>query len=541
MLVNKAANANTAKAAGMILLNTPTSANSTLNIAFVVPTIHLSNVHYAAVTGHAGAASPTASFAGSVPMPGVPAPVMADSSSRGPSLADLNILKPDITAPGTDIIAAYTNTSVTLAERTQIIAGTLTPGPGADMISGTSMAAPHVAGAAALLKQANPTWSPYAIKSALMTSAQQTVKLANGAVDSNRWGFGSGHLNPNDALATKVVYDQSVNDHIGYYLGSVLGRNLNLASLTHPNVVGVATLTRRLSNNGSTPVTLTGTATLPGFNVTLSPSTLTIPAGGAATYTVTMARTTATIESWVFGSVNWTSGGATPDLRSPLTAKPSELVAVATMTDTRAAGSKVFTVGTGYDGSLFLTPIGLLPAVVNSGQVALDKEVCYTFAVPAGAKRLRVQLFNSDTEGGAASDLDLTVRRGTTVVGTSGGSTSDELVQLNSPTAATNYSACVEGFAPINKLASFKLHVWVLGATSQGTLKAFGPSKVYTGGTASVAASWSVPTGQRYLGVIDYRSATGGPIIGSSTVFIDAATSAAAAASAEILRIKPAN
>lgn len=541
VLVNKASNAKTAGAVGMILQNTPSSNNSTLNIAFVLPTVHLSNAHYAAVTGYAATAGATASFGGAVQQAGVPAPVMADTSSRGPSLADLNILKPDITAPGTDIIAAYTNSSVTLAERAQIIAGTLIPGPGADMISGTSMAAPHVAGTAALLKQANPTWSPYAIKSAIMTSAQQTVKLANGAVDTNRWGFGAGHLNPNGALATKVVYDQAIGDHIGYYFGSVLGRNLNLASLTHPNVVGIGTLTRTLTNKSGSPVTFNGSATLPGFNVTLTPSTLTIPAGGSASYTVTMARTSAAIEAWVFGSVTWSSGGATPDVRSPLTAKPSELVAVATLTDTRAAGSKVFTVGTGYDGSLLLAPTGLLPAVINSGVVTTNNEVCYTFAVPAGAKRLRVQLFNADTEGGAASDLDLTVRRGATVVGTSGSSTSDELVQLTNPTAAANYSACVEGFAPVNGSASYKLHTWVLGPANPGTLKAFGPSKVYTGGTASVAASWNVPTGTRYLGVIDYRSVAAGPIIGSSTVFIDAASTAAAAASAEILRYKPVN
>jgi subtilisin family serine protease len=203
VLVNKATNAKTAGAAGMVLLNTPTSANSVLTIAFDVPTVHVSNVHHAAITAYVAGATPTAAFSGAVLQPGVIAPVMNDSSSRGPSLADLNILKPDITAPGTDIIAAYTNRSITPAQRQQIIDGTLVPGPGANMITGTSMSSPHVAGAAALLRQANPTWSPFAIKSALMTSAQQTVKLANGANDTNRWGFGSGHLNPNGALATK--------------------------------------------------------------------------------------------------------------------------------------------------------------------------------------------------------------------------------------------------------------------------------------------------------------------------------------------------
>lgn len=58
---------------------------------------------------------------------------------------------------------------------------------------------------------------------------------------------------------------------------------------------------------------------------------------------------------------------------------------------------------------------------------------------PAAAKMLRVQLSNSETEGGAASDLDLPVYRGTTSVGTSGGGESDELVSISNPVAATNY------------------------------------------------------------------------------------------------------
>lgn len=538
VLVNKATNAKTAGAAGMVLLNTPTSANSVLTIAFAVPTVHVSNVHHAAITAYVAGASPTAAFSGAVLLPGVIAPVMNDSSSRGPSLADLNILKPDITAPGTDIIAAYTNQSITPAQRQQIIDGTLVPGPGANMITGTSMSSPHVAGAAALLRQANPTWSPFAIKSALMTSAQQSVKLANGATDTNRWGFGSGHLNPNGALATKVVYDQSIFDHINYYNGALGGRDLNLASLTHANVVGVGSLTRTLSNKGSTAVTYTGAATLPGFNVSVSPSTLTIPAGGSASYTVTMSRATQAIETWSFGEVVWTSN-AGPTLRSPLTAKPSELVASALVTDTRNVGTKVFTVGTGYDGRLYLTPTGLLPADRRTGRVALNATTCFPFTVPAGTKRLRVQLFDADTEGGAASDLDLRVLRGSTQVGASGGATSDELVALTNPTAATTYQACVDGYAPINGDAGFGLSIWTLGSTNPGTLKAFGPTAVKTAGVTSIGMSWNVASGARYLGLIEYRSAVGGPVIGATQVFVDNAAPLSTVAKVPVYRVKP--
>ncbi len=153
--------------------------------------------------------------------------------------------------------------------------------------------------------------------------------------------------------------------------------------------------------------------------------------------------------------------------------------------------------------------------------------MCFPLAVPAGAKMLRVQLFNSDTEGGAASDLDLSVYRGASLVGSSGGGTSDELVSLTSPTAGA-YTACVEGYAPVGGEADFTLSTWIVGPTVvPSTLRAFGPSKVYLGGTASIAVSWNVPAGIRYLGVVEYASPPSTAVIGRTTVFIDNSAGAA--------------
>ncbi len=535
-LVNKSANALEAGAAGMILQNTPTSANTTLVIAHSVPTVHLSNASYAAVTGYAATAGATAAFGPGVQVAGVVAPVMADTSSRGPNRADANVLKPDITAPGTDIIAGYSNHSVDAAQRAQIIAGTLIPGPGANMISGTSMSSPHVAGAAALLKQANPGWSPYAIKSALMTSARQSVKLANGAVDADRWGFGAGHLDPTAALATSLVYDSTARDHRDYYNGAINPWNLNLASLTRAAVVGVGSLTRTLTNKGSNTVTYTAAASLAGFDVTVVPASLTLAGGASASYTTTLARASVPLETWVFGDVTWSGDGK--QVRSPLSAKAVSLAVLGEVTDTRAAGTKVFTVGTGYDGSLLSAAVGLVPATRNSGRVSTGDRVCYDFTVPAGAKIARVQLLNSETEGGSASDLDLAVYRGATPVAQSGGGTSDELISLSNP-AAGAYSACVEGYAPINGSASFTLSSWVVGpAVGTQSLRAFGASRVVVAGTASVGIAWNVAAGARYLGVVEFRNSAAAAPIGSTTVLIDTALPVLATATAPVLRDK---
>ncbi|MDP1534478.1 MAG: S8 family serine peptidase, partial [Rubrivivax sp.] len=185
--VNKANNAKTAGAVAYIAqnvaINLPASATSLFVVAASIPMVHLQTTHEAQVFAHA-AAGGMASFSGGVQVAGIVAPVMSGSSSRGPNKGDANMLKPDITAPGTDIIAAYSDRTITGAQRDQIVGGTLLPLPATNMISGTSMSSPHIAGMAALMKQANPSWSPAAIKSALMTSAQPIVKLANGNPDS---------------------------------------------------------------------------------------------------------------------------------------------------------------------------------------------------------------------------------------------------------------------------------------------------------------------------------------------------------------------
>ena len=556
VLVNKAASAKAAGAAGMILQNVTAaqavdglaSANSVLSLAFVVPTVHLRSASAAAVVAHAAGGNGTASFGTAFQVAGVVAPTMNTSSSRGPNIFDANVLKPDITGPGTDIIAGYTAADVSAAERAAIIAGSATPRQGADLLTGTSMSSPHVAGAAALLRQANPAWSPAAIKSALMTSASQTVKLANGAADvgvgnptlattnTGPFGYGAGHLAPNAALSTALVYDITNAQYDAYAARLLSGSNLNLPSITFANVLGVSTTTRTLKNTSGSDVVLNGTAALPGYTVTLTPNRLTVPAGGSASYRVRVARSTAAFGSYVYGDVTWAGSGQT--LRSPLTARAVSLVAYTTLDDSRAVGSRIFTVGTGFSGPMVTTSTGMLPATRQAGSVDLNKQVCFDLTVPAGAVALRAQLFNSETGGGAASDLDLAVYRGGTLVGFSGNGDSAELVSLVAP-AAGAYTACVEGYAPVGNNASFVLNSWVVGpAAGAQTLRAAGPANAVLGGTASVVASWSATPGARSLGVVQYSQTAGGAIVGATTVFVDATTAAPAIASAPVLRTK---
>ncbi|PAN51489.1 hypothetical protein PAHAL_9G598100 [Panicum hallii] len=143
-----------------------------------------------------------------------PAPTVAHFSSRGPSSITPNILKPDVTAPGVNILAAWppksSPTVLPLDKRST----------NWNFDSGTSMSCPHVSGIAALIKSVHPTWSPAAVKSALMTTAYMyddtsDVMLAGGTLKAaDAFDVGAGHVDPLRALDPGLVYDAGARDHV---------------------------------------------------------------------------------------------------------------------------------------------------------------------------------------------------------------------------------------------------------------------------------------------------------------------------------------
>lgn len=114
--------------------------------------------------------------------------IMAASSSRGPN-GDASFLKPDVAAPGTNILSAYPTAT------------------GYGAISGTSMASPHVAGAAALLRQLRPELDAYQIKSVLMTSSNPNVRMQNAQDLATPFAMGAGRLDIEAALGTAIAFD----------------------------------------------------------------------------------------------------------------------------------------------------------------------------------------------------------------------------------------------------------------------------------------------------------------------------------------------
>ncbi|PON31857.1 Peptidase S8, subtilisin-related [Parasponia andersonii] len=149
-----------------------------------------------------------------------PSPKVAAFSSRGPNGVTPQLLKPDVIAPGVNILAAWTGAlaPTELAEDKRRV--------NFNIISGTSMACPHVSGLAALIKSVHPKWSPAAIRSALMTTAYSTYKNGETIQDAvtaspaTPFDFGAGHVYPVAALHPGLIYDASVEDCIWFLSAS---------------------------------------------------------------------------------------------------------------------------------------------------------------------------------------------------------------------------------------------------------------------------------------------------------------------------------
>ncbi|KAK8612030.1 hypothetical protein V6N13_132063 [Hibiscus sabdariffa] len=268
----------------------------------------------------------------------VPAPVVASFSSRGPNPGSRLVLKPDIAAPGIDILAAYplTKSLTGLKGDTQHSKFTL--------MSGTSMACPHVAGVAAYVKSFHPTWTPAAIKSAIMTTAKPMSRRVNKDAE---FAYGAGQLNPSRAINPGLVYDIDEMSYVQFlchegYSGSSIAhligtKSINCSSilpgfgydaLNYPSMqlnmkngqqqtVGV--FRRRVTNVGSSPVYNATIKAPKGMKITVRPMSLlfTRPLQKRSFKVVVRANSTATSKYTVLSaSLVWKSGHHT--VRSPI-------------------------------------------------------------------------------------------------------------------------------------------------------------------------------------------------------------------------------
>ncbi|KAL3499450.1 hypothetical protein ACH5RR_038543 [Cinchona calisaya] len=325
----KGENVKNAGGIGMILINQLSQGYTLSADAHVLPATQLSYVDGIKALSYINS---TKSPVGSILFKGTiigdnHAPMVAAFSSRGPSGTSPGILKPDIIGPGMNILAAWhrsvennTNTKATF-----------------NIISGTSMSCPHLSGVAALLKSVHPDWSPAAIKSAIMATAD-IVNLAKNPIEDQTlfpasiFATGSGHVNPARANNPGLIYDIESKDYIPYLcglnytntkVGYLVQRKVNCttkssipeAQLNYPSfslIFGsnVPTYTRTVTNVGEANSVYTVKVIQPtGVNVTVKPDKLSFSEiNQKLTYEVTFRKLASAANNVASqGSLTWTS------------------------------------------------------------------------------------------------------------------------------------------------------------------------------------------------------------------------------------------
>ena len=250
-----------------------------------------------------------------IAFPPVPLPNTADAlaafSSRGPA-GRFDLLKPDVTAPGVSILATIAGTTITGFENA------------IGLMNGTSMASPHHAGAAGLVRQARPGWSVPEIKSALAMTAEPLVYLEDEVTPATPFGKGSGRIRVDRAInAGLVMHETAAN-----YLAANPATGGDVSSLNQPSIASArcfrnCSFLRTLRN--PTASTQTYRVRLDGVPGGVTPASLTLAAGATRTLRVLVNSSSLPADgSWHFGEVvmepvNATVGGQPrPTLRLPV-------------------------------------------------------------------------------------------------------------------------------------------------------------------------------------------------------------------------------
>lgn len=288
-----------------------------------------------------GQANPTTATA-QITFPPLPIPntpdALASFSSRGPA-GTYNLLKPDITAPGSQILAAVSDT-VSVTGSPEAVA----------LFSGTSMASPHQAGAAMLIRQARPTWTPPEIKSALALTAAQTVLLEDQVTPANPFARGSGRVQVDRAINAGLV----MNETTANYAAANPATGGDPTTLNQPNLFNrscypTCAFFRTFRNTGASATTWR--VQLVGVSGSVTPI-ITVPGNGSLTVKFTIYGYSLPANgATTFGTVVLTPAtGTAPVLRMPVgvSVQPPVISMPASLSSslsTNSAGSASFTIG----------------------------------------------------------------------------------------------------------------------------------------------------------------------------------------------------
>ncbi len=321
--VQKGQNVLDAGGAAMILINDSPSAASLNADGHVLPAVHIRYSDGLSLkswllsgSGHVG------SISGGVIDYGNHGDMVASLSSRGPAgsavPALIDTIKPDVTAPGMNILAAYNTTGSP-------------PPPEFNIISGTSMSSPHAAGAAALLRAAYPTWTVPEIKSALMMASTPTLLKEDDTTAADAFDQGAGSLRLGAAAQAGLVLDIAAADFLAANpaTGGV-PRLLNLASMANHACSGTCSWQRTVRSTLAQSQQWQASVVAPlGVSGTVTPANFTLAAGASQALTIEIDLSGQPVAAWRFARVELQPIGGAPapaPAQMPIAAALSDLI-----------------------------------------------------------------------------------------------------------------------------------------------------------------------------------------------------------------------
>src|SRR5690606_27123841 len=392
-------------------------------------------------------------------------------------------------------------------------------------------------------------WSPMAIKSAMMTTARDTMDdgqpIQRGGADATPLDFGAGEVQPAPSYNPGLVYDSNLTDWAAYACAigqlelafvpgtcgsfpTIDASDLNYPSISVGDLPGKQTVTRTVTDVTGAGGTYTFDIDAPeGTTVTVSPETLIVPADGEATYKVTITATTATPEEWTFGQLRLVNGDIT--VESPIAVRPLELASPGELFGEGFSGSIDYQVTPGFTGTLStdidgLIPSDAIPVAVESdgpsGGAGITDHI-ETITVPTGTKTLRVAVYDSEiTPSGTDMDLYLATSGGTIIAQSAAGG-SDESVTLHDPAPGTYLVALDYWDAPAGDVATMPLHVWSVTDTDEGNMTVSPETApATTGEPIDLTVAWDgLAAASRYLGNVNYLNGT--DVVGKTVVQVD--------------------
>ncbi|WP_181009934.1 cell wall-binding repeat-containing protein [Ornithinimicrobium sufpigmenti] len=510
---------------GIVLVNN--NDNESLNADFhVIPSIHVNGTAGAAIKAYEESdPNPTAfiSATGEVDSELV-VPEMAGFSSYGPAIAGGgDVLKPDITAPGVDVIAAVSPAG--------------DPGTDFNALSGTSMSAPHIAGLAALMMSKYTDWSPMAVKSAMMTTADPLNSngepIHYGGAPASPLHYGSGEVQPAASYGTPLVYEsdfidwyaytcaigqlqlvggQGVCDQVSDILGGIPDpSDLNYPSIAIGQLAGSQTVTRTVTATGAGGTYTASVEAPEGMSVVVTPATIEVAEGGSAEFEVTITNDGAPVGEWAFGSITWSGEGS--DVRSPIAVHPVAVAAPTDLVISGVEGSATWEVVPGTSGTMTSVVHGLTPASTQEVTVISDgpdggpgiTDLVVPVTIPEGAAAFRAEVWEDEwTPAGLDLDLFLATPDGQVIAQSAAGG-SDEAITLVDPAPGQYLLAIDYWNGQAGDAATGPLHTYA-PVGDEGNLDVSpSPVEVVSSVPVELTAAWSgLEAGTRYLGAIGY-------------------------------------